>query len=139
TNQTRDDAGADRIETERRRDAAFFFDADRRLQRILERAGEVARFLFAHPSAADLSAPTKVLRVDRGRGLHVAVEQNREALVEMVSRELVELFCTLAVEFEVHLPLVLVTGERMRDVIARQIRTAMDEQFLVSFFPIARL
>ena len=47
TDQTGDDAGANRIRAERRRDAAFLFDADRRLQRILQHAGQTARFLFA--------------------------------------------------------------------------------------------
>ena len=41
TNETRNDARANRVETEGRRDAALFFDADRRLQRILEEIADL--------------------------------------------------------------------------------------------------
>ena len=47
SDKTGHDAGANRICSERRRDAAFFLDADWRLQRILQHAGETARFFFA--------------------------------------------------------------------------------------------
>ena len=66
-------------ETERRRDAAFFFDAHRRLQRILQNAGQIARFLFA-----EIAGDLRVAAVDRiandRRGLNDAIEHDREAI-----------------------------------------------------------
>src|SRR5205823_8955496 len=88
-------------------DASFLFDAHRSLQRVLEHAGEISRFRFAHPSAADLSAPAEILRVDRGRRLDDAVEENGETLLEMGGREFIEALRSLGIQLEADLPFIL--------------------------------
>src|SRR4029453_19152281 len=75
--QASENAGANRIQPKRRRDAAFFLDAHRRLQRVLKHTGKPTRFLLSESSGDDGVAPIDGIANYRG-GLNRTIEDNRE-------------------------------------------------------------
>ncbi len=114
TDQTRDDAGPDGIAPEGGGDAAFLFDAHRRLQRVLEHARQAARLLLAEAAGDDgIAAVDRV--PDHGRRLDDAIEDDGEPIPLKLFRDLAERLRAFAVELQLHRPaLVAVIGVATR-------------------------
>src|SRR5205814_4026702 len=79
TEETGKNTAADRIEPERRGDAALFFHAHRSLEWILEHTGETARLLFCEAASYDRVAAIN-RRPNAGRGLNHPVKHDGETM-----------------------------------------------------------
>ena len=113
-------AALDRVAPEAGRDLSFFLDLHRCLQRILQHAGEAARFLFPKLSGNAGTATVNGLP-DIRRRLNHAIEDDGEAMVDMRLSDLAEGLGAFAIEIESDFPaFVAVTGVGLTDVLARQ-------------------
>ena len=132
--QTGENAGANRIRTKRWRDAAFFFDAYWRLQRILQHAGQTARFFFAEMSSDDGVATVNRIANHR-RGLNNAIEHDGETMTFVLLGDLAEFFRAFAVEFQLDRPaFIAVIGMRFGHAIAAKVGFLFHQQtFVVAF------
>ena len=101
--KTGENTAPNRIESECRRDTAFFFHAHRRLERVLQHAGQTARFLFLETACDDGIAPVN-RSPDAGRGLNHAVEHDGETMADIRLGDLPEFLCAFAVELQLHRP-----------------------------------
>ena len=118
SNQAGEDAGPDRIESESRRDAPLFFDAHRRLQRVLKHTRQPARF-FLSKSSCDLRVTTINCILNDRRRLDDAIKHNRKAMMNMRSGDVAELLGALGVEPQMNDPAILFVGSaRARNTIA---------------------
>src|SRR5439155_25612210 len=109
SDQAGENARANRIQSESRRNAALFLDAYRRLQRILKYARQAARF-FLGKSAGDLCVAAINGVLNHGRRLDHAIKHNRKAMVHVRSCNVPKLLGALAVESQMNYPTVSFVG-----------------------------
>ena len=96
--QTSENARANGIRTECRRDASFFLDAHWGLQRVLKHAGEPARFFFAEMTG-DYGITTVYGIANHGRGLNDPIQDDGKTVTFVLLGDLAKFFCALAIEF----------------------------------------
>src|SRR6266576_1870233 len=107
--QAGENAGADRVQSESRRYAALFLDADRRLQRVLKHTCQPARF-FLRKSSGDLRVATINCVLDYRRGLDRPIKHNRKAMMNVCGSNVAELFGSLRVKPQMNDPAIFFVG-----------------------------
>src|SRR4029077_14252815 len=114
--------------TESGGDAPFFFNADRRLERIFEHAGQTARFCFRKP-ARDLGAAAVNRFANHRRGLDHAVEHDSEPETLRFLSDVAENFRAFTIESKLHAPaFISEICVRTADVLASEVGLFLDEQ-----------
>src|SRR4029453_2693968 len=137
--QTGQHAAANGIGAQRGRNAAFLFDTNRRLQRVLEDTGKPTRFFLSKTSGDDSVAPINGIANHRG-GLNDAIKDNRESIAFVLLGDLAEFLCAFAVELQLHSPAFIpVISAGSRDTTAVQICLLLNEEpFFLRLFLGAR-
>ena len=100
---------------------ALFLDTHRRLQWVLQHARQTPRFFFGK-SSRDLGVAAINGVLNHRRRLDDPIKHNREAMMNVCSRNVAELLGAFAIESQMNYPTVsLIRGARVRNSIAGQV------------------